>query len=176
MRMLVPPLGQRREIDRKLTEYFQTHRESIFREAISDFCRFYGVKRPKIHWFEYIDSGRTAGRTFEDGRIHLIHPENWKRGRVYRSERMWVQTVYHELAHYVFWCDAERKADAFTFRMVRGLRTGMRRTRFVSARSPRSRIKSLHVCYSSRAGFNRRAASLRNRGARRQSSRRKKSA
>ena len=126
MRMLVPPIAQRREIDRRLTAYFQNHRPSMFRRAISDFCRFYGVKRPLIQWFEYIDSGRTAGRTFEDGRIHLVHPEHWKRCRVYRSERMWVQTVYHELGHYVFWCDAERKADAFTLRMVRGLKRSLR--------------------------------------------------
>jgi hypothetical protein len=124
--MLVPPIAQRRLIDRKLVGYFQNHRSSMFGRAISDFCRFYGVKRPRIQWFEHIDWGRTAGRTFEDGRIHLIHPENWKRCRVYRSERMWVQTVYHELAHYVFWCDAERKADAFTLRMVRGLRRSVR--------------------------------------------------
>ena len=58
-----------------------------------------------------------------------MHPENWKRGRIYKSERMWVQTVYHELAHYVFWADAERKAQAFTVRMVRGLKRSQRRPR-----------------------------------------------
>jgi predicted SprT family Zn-dependent metalloprotease len=128
VRMLVPPIVRRREIDRQLAAYFQTHRPSMFRRAISDFCSFYGVKRPRIQWFEYIDWGRTAGKTFEDGRIHLVHPENWKRCRVYNSERMWVQTVYHELAHYVFWTDAERKAEAFTLRMVRGLKRSIRRT------------------------------------------------
>jgi hypothetical protein len=129
VRMLVPPIVQRREIDRRLTAYFQNPRPSMFRQAIGDFCRFYGVKRPNIEWFEYIDRGRTAGRTFEDGRIHLVHPENWKRCRIYNSERMWVQTVYHELGHYVFWSDAERKAEAFTLRMVRGLRRPARRVR-----------------------------------------------
>jgi hypothetical protein len=29
--------------------------------------------------------------------------------------------VYHELGHYVFWADAETKADIFAARMVRGL-------------------------------------------------------
>jgi hypothetical protein len=120
--MLVPPIAQRREIDRKLSEYFHVCRAIAFRQAISAFCRFYGVKMPRIEWYEYIDHGRTAGRTFEDGRIHLLHPENWKRCRIYNSERMWVQTVYHELAHYVFWTDAERKAEAFAVRMVRGLK------------------------------------------------------
>jgi predicted SprT family Zn-dependent metalloprotease len=138
VRMLVPPIAQRREIDRQLVSYFHNYQGSMFRRAISDFCRFYGVKRPRIHWFQYIDSGRTAGRTFEDGRIHLVHPENWKRCRVYKSERMWVQTVYHELGHYVFWSDAERKAEAFTLRMVRGLRRPMRRARASSSGHQRS--------------------------------------
>jgi hypothetical protein len=127
VRILVPPIVQRREIDRRLAGYFQNPRPSMFRRAIADFCRFYGVKRPHIQWFEYIDRGRTAGRTFEDGRIHLVHPDSWKRCRVYNSERMWVQTVYHELGHYVFWSDAERKAEVFTLRMVRGLRRSVRR-------------------------------------------------
>lgn len=143
VRMLVPPIGQRREIDRQLASYFQNHRPSMFRRAISNFCGFYGVKRPHIQWFEYIDWGRTAGRTFEDGRIHLVHPENWKRCRVYNSERMWVQTVYHELGHYVFWSDAERKAEAFTLRMVRGLRRSLRRARPSSNCRQRSRRGSL---------------------------------
>lgn len=116
-------------MDRNLADFFHGDRAALFRRAISDFCRFYGVKRPKIEWYEYIDWGKTAGKTFEDGRIHLVHPDNWKRGRVYKSERMWVQTVYHELAHYIFWTDAERKAEAFTHRMVRGLRQIGRRAR-----------------------------------------------
>jgi hypothetical protein len=124
--MLLPPKVRRREMDRNLVVFFSDHRERAFRRAISDFCNYYGVKRPRIEWYQYIDWGKTAGRTFEDGRIYLVHPENWKRNRVYKSERMWVQTVYHELGHYLFWTDAERKAETFTKRMVRGLRRSAR--------------------------------------------------
>jgi YD repeat-containing protein len=127
VRMLLPPVERRREMDRNLVEFFRADRATAFRRAISEFCRYYHLRQPRIEWYEYIDWGKTAGRTFEDGRIHLVHPENWKRGRVYKSERMWVQTVYHELAHYLFWTDAERKAEAFTHRMVRGLRRTPRR-------------------------------------------------
>jgi predicted SprT family Zn-dependent metalloprotease len=76
---------------------------------------------PNVAWFEYIDWGKTAGETYENGNIHLVHPENWKRGRKYNSERGWINMVYHELAHYFFWADAETKADTFAVRMVRGL-------------------------------------------------------
>jgi hypothetical protein len=129
VRMIVPPIVNRREIDRNLVLFFRRHRAGAFRRAISDFCRYYSVKHPAIEWFEYLDWGKTAGKTFEDGRIHLVHPENWKRGRIYNKERMWIAMVYHEMGHYLFWTDAERKADAFAVRMVRGLRRPERRTR-----------------------------------------------
>src|ERR1700724_142594 len=142
--MLVPPIVRRREMDRELVRFFHDLRKAYFRRAVSKFCRYYHVKSPRIEWYEYIDWGKTAGKTFEDGRIHLVHPENWKRGRVYKSERMWVQTVYHELAHYLFWADAERKAEAFTLRMVRGLKRIARRSRAVlnARRASTARIKS----------------------------------
>src|SRR5271167_1961772 len=134
--MLLPPVERRREMDPNLVEFFRASRATTFRRAISEFCRYYHLRQPRIEWYEYIDWGKTAGRTFEDGRIHLVHPENWKRGRVYKSERMWVQTVYHELAHYLFWTDAERKADLFSRRMVTGLRVPVRR------RAARSRTRA----------------------------------
>src|SRR5260221_493387 len=90
-------------------------------------CRCSNVRRPRIEWVEYIDWGKTAGRTYEDGRIHLVHPENWKRGRIYFSERKWIQMLYHEMGHFLLWSDPERKADLFSRRMVTGLRVPVRR-------------------------------------------------
>jgi len=127
VRMIVPPIVHRRAIDRDFVTFFREHRASAFRRALAAFCNYYGVRRPTIEWYEYLDWGKTAGKTFEDGRIHLVHPENWKRGRIYNSERMWIQMVYHEMGHYLFWTDAERKADAFALRMVRGLRRSAER-------------------------------------------------
>ena len=122
MRMILPSLTYRRTIDRNLESFFREHGRSTFNRAVSQFCRFYDVRLPRIEWYEYIDWGKTAGKTYEDGQIHLVHPENWNRGRVYNTERMWIQMVYHEMGHYLFWTDAERKADAFSRRMVHGLR------------------------------------------------------
>jgi hypothetical protein len=142
--MIVPPIVRRREIDRNLVLFFREHRASAFRRAVSDFCRYYSVRRPTIEWYEYIDWGKTAGKTFEDGRIHLVHPENWKRGRIYNRERMWIAMVYHEMGHYLFWTDAERKADAFACRMLRGLRRPERRSRVRAARQgSRQRVPGL---------------------------------
>lgn len=122
MRMTLPPIRERRLIHRYLSAFFHDHsRSADFNRGISSLCRFYNLKRPPVEWFEYLDWGRAAGKTYEDGMIHLVHPENWKRGRKYNSERQWINAVYHEMGHYVFWADAERKADTFAFRMAKGV-------------------------------------------------------
>jgi len=104
------------------------------------------LPRPRVRWFEYLDWGKTAGRTYENGDIHLVHPESWKRGRKYNSERQWIHTVYHEFGHYVLWADAEHKADGFAYRFVRGVsperqRRGGGRTRLVGTAASRARRK-----------------------------------
>src|ERR1044071_300773 len=124
MKMILPPVKDRRVVDRQLSAFFHGYKAADFNRAIAALCRFYHLKRPRVEWFEYIDWGRTAGKTYEDGKIHLMHPENWKNGRKYNSERQWINAVYHEMGHYVFWADAERKADTFAFRMARGVSNG----------------------------------------------------
>lgn len=119
MRMMLPPLKDRRSIDRLLSAFFRDYKAQDFKRAVSALCRFYHLKMPRVEWFEYIDWGRTAGKTYENGQIYLVHPENWKRGRKYNSERKWINMVYHELGHYIFWSDPETKADRFALRMVR---------------------------------------------------------
>ncbi len=135
MRMIFPGLRERRTIDRQLTAYFRTYAPAQFRRAIAAISRFYALRVPPVEWFEYLDWGKSGGRTFENGKVALVHPENWKRGRKYNSERRWVQTVYHEMGHYVLWADAERKADAFAYRFVRGVSPGGRTRRPVGGRS-----------------------------------------
>jgi hypothetical protein len=119
--MIVPGIRDRRTVDQLLTAFFRDYRMASFQRAIGAMSRFYDLPRPRVEWFEYLDWGKTAGRTYENGNIHLVHPENWKRGRKYNSERQWIHTVYHEMGHYVLWSDAERKADGFAYRMIRGV-------------------------------------------------------
>ena len=121
--MVLPGLRERRRIDKLLTSFFLDYRPAGFRRAMVGLSRFYHLPTPRVVWFEYLDWGKSGGRTFENGNIALVHPENWKRGRKYNSERLWIQTVYHEMGHYVLWADAERKADAFAYRFVRGVAT-----------------------------------------------------
>ena len=121
MRMILPSAKERRNIDRLLSSFFQDYKPQDFKRATAALCRFYHLKMPKIEWFEYIDWGKTAGKTYENGQIYLVHPENWKNGRKYNTKRKWINMVYHEMGHYIYWVDAERKANAFAQNMVRGL-------------------------------------------------------
>jgi hypothetical protein len=167
VRMILPPVTLRRVIDRELADFFRTHRTPMFNRAISRLCRFYNVRRPRVSWFEYLDWGKTAGKTYYDGRIHLVHPENWKRGRVYNTERMWVQMIYHEMAHYLFWTDAESKADLFMRRMVSGLRPAPRSRRPI----PGTRRSSVHSHSVPRGRRQRARAAMRNRASKRRRAR-----
>jgi hypothetical protein len=137
--MMLPPQRERRCVDRSLRAFFETYAAAEFRRAIRMVCRFYNLKSPPIEWYEYLDWGKGAGRTYENGKIHLVHPENWKRGRKYNSMRQWIHTVHHEIGHYLFWADAERKADLFASGMMQRLgRTAALRPR---AAAPATRIR-----------------------------------
>ena len=121
MRMMLPTQRERQSVDRALQRFFSTHRLADFRHAISVTCRFYNVKLPTVEWYEYLDWGKGAGRTWDNGIIQLVHPENWKKGRKYNTMKQWVHTVHHEMGHYLFWTDAERKADLFAAGMMQGV-------------------------------------------------------
>ena len=72
MRMILPPLKERRVVDRFLSAFFRKYKNLHFRKAIAALCRFYHLKNPKVEWFEYIDWGKTAGKTYENGQIYLV--------------------------------------------------------------------------------------------------------
>ena len=139
MRMILPTVRERRDVDRALRDFFTSYRVADFRRFITTICRFYGVKQPTVEWYEYLDWGKGAGRTWDDGMIALVHPENWKRGRKYNSMRQWVHTVHHEIGHYLFWADAERKADLFADNMMQGVDGSVRKP--PRAQKPMTRVR-----------------------------------
>lgn len=120
MRMILPTQRERLRVDAALRTFFMSYREADFRRAIRAVCGFYNLKMPTVEWYEYLDWGKGAGRTFDNGCIQLVHPENWKNGRKYNSMKQWILTVHHEMGHYLLWTDAERKADIFAAGMMQG--------------------------------------------------------
>ena len=138
MKMVLPGLRERRRIDKLLTSFFAEYKAGDFRRAMVGLSRFYHLPMPRVVWFEYLDWGKSGGRTYEDGKIHLVHPENWKRGRKYNSMRRWINTVYHEMGHFIFWVDAERKADTRSADRIAGPATPTAPAERTHCRRPRS--------------------------------------
>lgn len=110
--LLLPPKKSCQKIDENLRQFFVLHKISYFNRALKILCRFYEVKDPQIEWYEYIDYGKTWGKTWSDGKIHLIHPKEWADKK--RSVADWCTTFYHEIYHYLTFVDEENKADKFS--------------------------------------------------------------
>lgn len=124
MRLLLPPLSVRRKVDSALVAFFEEYQQGDFDTAIGLLAQWYEIPRPKVTFFTRLNAADTiGGLTFEDGQIHLQHPEDYKRSSTSNSStrRTWVRTVIHEWAHYVLWANAEHKAELYERRFVAGL-------------------------------------------------------
>ena len=113
MKLPLPPPRTRRGVVSRLERFFDSEAHREFNEAIERFCVYYEIEVPKVEWYERLESPEDAGYCFENGKIHLIHPENWKKNRVYNTREQWITVALHELGHYLLWADAERKANLF---------------------------------------------------------------
>jgi len=128
MRILVPPTYLRSAIVEGLTVFFDAEHEPDFKRAIGKLCRFYKIPMPKVVWFERLghsNSDTYHGFCKDNGTIQLIHPENWKRKRKYKTRRYWLEVVLHEMGHYALWANngrvtAETKADRFRDAILKG--------------------------------------------------------
>ena len=108
-----PPLEILRRVDGLLAKFFDCYQVEDYEKAESAWFDWYGCLHPETEFFRYIDGGRTGGRTYENGKIHLQHPEDWKRSSNVSTKRRWIRTVVHEWGHYLLWSHAEEKAEKF---------------------------------------------------------------
>jgi hypothetical protein len=118
----LPPVDTLRLVNEHLSEFFDTYQVPDFELAEEAFFAHYASIHPTTEFFRYLDGGRTGGRTFDDGKVHLQHPEDWKRGKRNNSKRLWVRTVIHEWAHYLLYSNAEEKAERFERQFVSAIR------------------------------------------------------
>lgn len=102
-----------RKVDKALSDFFENYQFEDYESAEAAFFEWYGCLRPRTEFYEYLNGGRNGGETYEDGKIYLQHPENWKRSRNTTSKRRWIRTVVHEWGHYLLWSHAEEKAERY---------------------------------------------------------------
>jgi hypothetical protein len=128
MRMLLPGVRVRRRVQQLLVAYFDHGQDADFAEALRLLVEFYKLTAPRVDWYIYLDRGKALGYTFEDGHIELILPEHWRQMKPTEHFQptcaRWVNTVLHELYHYLHFVEEERKADNFARQFVTGLKTG----------------------------------------------------
>ena len=121
MKLLTPPIKDCRYIHGKLKKAYNDNEhigtshpdEKEFLRAIKRFCDFYNIWRPRIEWAIEIRNGKALGLCSDTGVITLLTPATHKGGREW-----WIDTVYHELGHFIMWANAEAKAEAFAKRMM----------------------------------------------------------
>ena len=124
MKLLTPSIKDCRYIHRKLKQFYRESLETDgdttpnlteFNRALERFCDFFHIQIPKIVWYKNLNHGsqQTWGLCSPEGQVSLITPSNFDGG-----EYPWLDTVYHELGHYVLWSEAEKKAKIFANRMM----------------------------------------------------------
>ena len=119
MRLALPPKPVCDEIDGAFHDFFvepAAHARE-FRVALEAWAEFYHLKRPPVRWRRrLIQDWSAEGLCWPDGTIDLIHPRNWP-----GTETEWMESLYHELGHYLLWADAEKKADMYARRWMEGM-------------------------------------------------------
>ena len=122
MRMRIPGKRVRQKLIDELFAFFNNEiKQKQLRESLRQLTEYYELPPPKLKFlYRSINNGDTLGVTFDEGVIHLIHPEYWKNSPRYGnlSAKTWVRTVLHEMGHYIFWAECEKKANLYEKRMI----------------------------------------------------------
>lgn len=133
MKVILPPPPSRARILQGLYAFYETEKRAYLRTAIAEWAAFYQVKAPRIELRKLRKDGDlfVLGQTQEDNKITLWPPAMWKmqtdeRPSARRPQRPfsftasgYVRTILHELAHVLWYVDAERRADLYAARFVR---------------------------------------------------------
>ena len=126
MRLAQPTVTTRQRIYQLLALAFDRESNWYLTRAIGVICKFYRLPKPRVMMYERLSRPEYAGQCTSKGLIQLIKPMAWKAHRRHNSKSQWVDTVLHELGHYVLWSDsgkvtAEKKADRFSKMVLSGV-------------------------------------------------------
>ena len=97
---------------------FPSENKKEFDRAMQRLFQFFQLSIPKIEWYDDLgkpfgSSNRILGQCTPEGTIRLLTPNK----HAYGGFEGWLDTVYHEIGHYVLWADCEKKAQEFAKKM-----------------------------------------------------------
>jgi len=119
MKMALPSKKDVQYVKRKLKIWYEANKNhkshpseemKEFRRALSRLCRFFGVSLPKVAFYEKLPNA--LGRCTHDGQLQLLTPFHH-----YGDFRVYAKTFFHEFGHYIYYANAEKKANEFEKRM-----------------------------------------------------------
>jgi len=120
MKMALPTKKDVQYIKRKLKIWYEANKnhefdpreeKKEFNRALSRVCRFFNVPLPKVQFYEKLPNA--LGMCTQDGQIQLLTPFH-HRG----SFRSYARTFFHEFGHFIYYANAEKKANEFEKRML----------------------------------------------------------
>jgi len=120
MKMALPPRKDVQYIRRKLKTWYEANKSNKhepneqrieFVRAVMRLCDFFQVLIPKIGFYKELPGA--LGQCTAGGEIQVLTPHHYNGD--YRS---WAKTFFHEFGHYIYYANAERKANEFEKRMM----------------------------------------------------------
>ena len=125
MKLALPPGKDCKYVRRKLKLFWKANCDNKFspeneikefNRALQRLFKFFQLSIPEVSWYEKLGvlGQKTLGECTQDGEIRLLTP--YYHGDGFEG---WLNTLYHEVGHYVLWCNAEKKASEFASKMRR---------------------------------------------------------
>lgn len=111
MRMHLPNKTIRNKVLAFLEEAFEDDDLDEAREAAQQIANYYQMPEIRVFFRRKFKKRTLAGLCWEDGKIELLHPIEWKKESRTREE--WISVALHEFGHAVLWAHREAKADIF---------------------------------------------------------------
>ena len=122
MKINLPPIKKCKRMYKLLKQFYEEYKDSKyienytkFKHAMIIFCNYYHIELPiRIRFRRSFGKEKCLGMCYENGAIDLLYPYNYNGGY-----NKWISIVYHELAHYILWANAEEKAIEFELKMIK---------------------------------------------------------
>jgi hypothetical protein len=105
---------------RDLGRAFDEEDETALAQAYLRLSSFYDLPFPPgVRLAARVGTQREAGFCRPSGHIVLTRPDVWKRNRRWNTRELWVEVALHEFGHYVFFAQAEPKANWFASQVLK---------------------------------------------------------